>query len=486
MIDKIIDGIKYRLDEDNLTAAVTCLLNGDSIEDYAGDINIPKIVKFDGVPYCVTSIDSEAFMDCKSLTSITIPDSVTSIGYDAFLGCDLLKQNPIQEIEFDNVTYRLLMHNHLAMILTAKDSEIIDIPAEIPYEGVSYRVVSIDSGAFACRSSLTSITIPNSVTSIGNEAFADCDLLKSITISESVTSIDNSAFANCCSLTSIVVAEGNTVYDSRENCNAIIEKSTNTLMCGCQKTTIPNSVKRIGNHAFNGCSLTSITIPNSVTSIGKGAFQSCSKLANITIPDSVTTIGEFAFKNCESLTSVTIPGSVTSIGEGATFQGCTSLKSVQWNAINCTIDKTSDGHYYPPFAKLSSIKSFTFGNNVKSIPACLCYKLSGLTSIVIPDSVTSIGEEAFYGCSSLKAIDIPDSVMIIEACAFLGCKSLKIIALPSNALIIEDGAFADCNSWRVIRYGGTVKQCERRYRYWDQCFHHEIIYCTDGDTQIHW
>ena len=285
-------------------------------------------------------------------------------------------------------------------------------------------------------------------------------------------------------MTSIVVAEGNTVYDSRENCNAIIEKSTNTLIFGCQKTTIPNSVKRIGDHAFYGCSLTSITIPNSVTSIGKGAFQSCSKLANITIPDSVTTIGESAFKNCESLTFVTIPCSVTSIEEGATFLGCTSLKSVQWNAINCTIDKDSDGHYYPPFAKLSSIKSFTFGNNVKSIPACLCYELSGLTSIVIPDGVTNIGKSAFKGCSSLKAIAIPDSVMIIEAGAFNGCNSLKIIALPSNAMIIENGAFAGCKSLEVIRYGGTVKQCERRYGYWNQCFHSEIIYCTDGDMII--
>ena len=400
MKEQIINGIKYRLDEETLTAAVTCLLKGDSIEDYVGDIKIPGTVEFDGVPYCVTSIDEETFFDCKSLTSITIPESVTSIEDGAFRGCD--------------------------------------------------------------------------------------------------------------SLTAIVVTEGNSVYDSRYNCNAIIETATNTLICGCQNTIIPNSVKNIGRCAFIDCkSLFSIIIPDSVTSIGVGAFYGCESLLEVTIPDSVksikeeafcnctsltsivipnsvTTIGKSAFEDCESLTSVTIPCSVTSIGKGGTFQGCTSLKSVQWNAINCTIDKQSNGNYYPPFANLSNIKNFTFGNNVKSIPACLCYELSGLTSIVIPDSITSIGYGAFYHCSSLKAIDIPDSVMIIEACAFLGCKSLKIIALPSNALIIEDGAFADCNSWRVIRYGGTVKQCESRYRYWDQCFHHEIIYCTDGDKQIHW
>ena len=166
MIEQIINGIKYRLNEETFTAAVTCLLKGDSIEDYVGDIKIPEIVKLDGVPYCVTSIDEETFFDCKSLTSITIPESLTSIEDGAFRGCD--------------------------------------------------------------------------------------------------------------SLTAIVVTEGNSVYDSRDNCNAIIETATNTLICGCQNTIIPNSVKKIGRCAFIHCeSLFSIIIPDSVTSIGVGAFYSC-------------------------------------------------------------------------------------------------------------------------------------------------------------------------------------------------------------------
>ena len=133
---------------------------------------------------------------------------------------------------------------------------------------------------FAC-SSLTSITLPNSVTSIGREAFQYCSSLTSITLPSSVTSIGELVFEGCSSLTQIVVGEGNPIYDSRDNCNAIIETASNTLLYGCQKTIIPHSVTSIGDGAFDGrTSLTSIVLPNSVTSIGEHAFTNCSSLTN--------------------------------------------------------------------------------------------------------------------------------------------------------------------------------------------------------------
>jgi len=221
--------------------------------------------------------------------------------------------------------------------------------------------------------------IPNSVTAIDGYAFYRCNGLTSITIPNSVTSIGDDAFSGCGGLISIVVEEGNAKYDSRNNCNAIIETSSNTLIIGCKNTTIPNSVTSIGKGAFSECSaLTSITIPNCVTSIGDWAFYGCSGLTSVTIPNSVTSIGDSAFSGCSGLTSVVIPNSVTSIGERA-FDGC-----------------------------------------------------SGLTSITIPNSVTSIGYYAFDGCSGLTSVVIPNSVTSIGNSAFVGCVNLKEIIIPKG------------------------------------------------------
>ena len=151
-------------------------------------------------------------------------------------------------------------------------------------------------------------TIPNSVKSIGNYAFRSCNGLTSITIPNSVTFIGDFAFCGCWDLTSIVVEEGNIRYDSRHNCNAIIETLSNKLIVGCKNTTIPNSVKSIGNYAFAYCSdLISVAIPNSVTSIGSSAFEGCDGLTSITIPNSVIRIGDRVFLYCDNLKEIIIP-----------------------------------------------------------------------------------------------------------------------------------------------------------------------------------
>ena len=225
------------------------------------------------------------------------------------------------------------------------------IPIEVTYKNQTSKVTSIGNDAFFKCSGLTSVTIPNSVTRIGDDAFAYCSGLTSVTIPNSVTRIGYRAFSSCSGLTSIKVESGNTSYDSRDNCNAIIETESNTLIAGCQSTTIPNSVTSIGGYAFRGCSgLTSVTIGNSVTSIGDFAFGGCSGLTSVTIPNSVTTIGAFAFQGCSGLTSVAIGSSVTRIRLRA-FYGC-----------------------------------------------------NGLTSVTIPNSVTSIEKYAFSGCIGLTSV----------------------------------------------------------------------------------
>ncbi len=227
--------------------------------------------------YKVTSIGNSAFRYCMSLTSITIPEGVTSIGECAFYNC----------------------------------------------------------------TSLISITIPEGVTSIAYNAFFYCESLTSITIPSSVTSIDIYAFYICPSLTSIKVDSNNKYYDSRNNCNAIIETSTNTLVLGCKNTVIPSGVTSIGENAFAYCSsLTSITIPESVTSIGDYAFEYCTSLTSITIPDGVTSISGGMFSDCENLISITVPESVTSIKRFAFFN-CSSLASISIFSKDCSFGSNS-------------------------------------------------------------------------------------------------------------------------------------------------
>ena len=274
-----IDGILYLLNEADETAGVT-----DSYGCYSGNISIPPLIEYEGRSYSVTRIENHAFYNCIGLTSINIPNSVTSIGAYAFYGCFCLPS-----INIPNSVISIGVGAFMSCdILTT---------AILP-DGLT----QIEGETFIFCRSLTSINIPNSVTSIGNVAFCGCSSLTSINIPDNLTKIGSGAFEGCSGLTSIIVVQGNSKYDSRDNCNAIIETSSNTLLSGCNTSFIPHGVTIIGSWAFKGCSgLTSITIPHSVTRIRSGAFEGCSGLKSITIPNSVTEIGGKAFSGCKSL-----------------------------------------------------------------------------------------------------------------------------------------------------------------------------------------
>ena len=363
----------------------------------------------------VTSICESAFYYCTGLTSIEIPASVTSIGDYAFY-C-----------------------TNLTTVTFAAGSQLTSIGANA-FDGTG----------------LTSIEIPASVTSIGENAFESCNKLTSITIPASVTSIGDGAFGYCSNLSTMTVAAGNAVYDSRDNCNAIIEKSTNTLIIGCKNSTIPDDVTSIGAWAFIGChGLTSIEIPASVTSIGDGAFQSCSGLESIsvapentiydsrngcnaiiekstntlifgcknsTIPDGVTSIGKGAFYDCTGLTSIKIPASVTSIGDDA-FEGCNKLTS-----ITIPASVTSIGEY--------------------------AFYASGLTTVTIPSSVTSIGGHAFLYCSALASVTVYAPSCALGNYAFEECNNLTNIYVFSDCV----DTYKAAENWSA--YAGKITAIE--------------------------
>ena len=170
-------------------------------------------------------------------------------------------------------------------------------------ENLGYKVTGIGNNAFSGCSEMTDVVIPESITSIGNNAFSGCTGLSKITIPKNVASIGSSVFSGCTGLVSLNVDLENKVFDSRGDCNAIIQKSSDTLIAGCVSTVIPEDIMSIGNYAFAGCiGLADIEIPESVMSIGNNAFAGCTDLKSITLSETVVSIGKNAFKDCSNLT----------------------------------------------------------------------------------------------------------------------------------------------------------------------------------------
>lgn len=404
----LIDGIKYNLNQENYTAEIA------EYNTVSGDLVIPEEVEHEGSTYLVKSIGPYAFYGSKELISVSIPNSVDQIKRSAFNSCSRLAS----------------VH-------------------------LSDNLITIEKRAFSGCEALTSIEFPASLNTIETAAFSGCGLT-SVFIPKSVTRISakgegamivqasTSPFINCKNLSSIIVEEGNPIYDSRDDCNAIIETATNTLVYGCNNSTIPNSVTAIRMTAFYNCSFTSMTIPDGVTSIGHSAFAYCENLTEITIPNSVTSIGEQAFQNCTALATVKLSESIKEIGI-ATFENCSSLTSIS----------LPDG-------------LTTLGNNA--------FAYCGLTSIYLPDNLTEISMNAFYGCQNLtsleigsgltsvrgfyntglKSVEIPPNIERIEGTAFRECPNLTEVIFPEGLTSIGVDAFFLCDNYTDVILPSTI------------------------------
>jgi len=311
-----------------------------------------EVTSFDELQYftSVQNLMTSEFSGCDYLTSIQLPAQLKTIGSGAFRNCIRLKS--------------------------------IDIPD---------MVTTINDQAFLGCFSLTSLRLGASLKTIAEMAFKGCNTIQSLLVPSSVSSISQNAFQGCTSLASITVAEDNQVYDSREDCNAIVTSSTNTILLGCYNTTFPSSVVAIGASAFYGCSrLQNINVPEGITSIGTSAFSSCKNLITAVLPTTLTTLGNSAFDGCSSLTDVHISEGLTTI-EPSAFYGCRSL-----------------------------------------------------THITIPSTVTAIKSYAFYECTSLVEVTVGFSTpMSISSTTFSNRKKATLY-VPIGCV----DAFKNANYWK--------------------------------------
>ena len=445
----------------------------------------------------VQIIGDKAFYDCYYLRSISIPESVTSIGERALdFRFDTLYWNsidvyPDELIIGDNYynTNKVIVFGdnyvkHRGLGYAQRDSEwyknLPDGPVYLYNWLVGYKgaipantqieikegTVGIAANAFMPTEYneddglITSVTIPESVTTIEGGAFTGCGI-SSIFIPKSVTSIGETSFSSCSYLTTIIVDPENSVFDSRDNCNAIIETASNTLFQGCSNTIIPASVTTIGEYAFQASNLTSITIPEGVTYISSNAFSLCEELETIILPEGLQAIGDKAFFNCKKLQSIVIPKSVTSFGWGV-FLFCTSLSSISidWpdEITSIPADMFDECHNLTSInipESVTSIESFAFRNcynlidinipkSVKTIGQRAFYGCSGLTKI--PDGLTYIGDEAFSYCHNITSVSIPEDITYVGYRAFEGCTGIKSISFPESM-----GGFETDDLWGLFR-----------------------------------
>lgn len=291
--------------------------------------DITKVVLSNGI----VKIETRAFAECSNLEYIELPESIEELGSQlTFTRCKSLKEiripskvQSVPERGFEN-----------CFSLECVDlSNVRSIQGGAFYGCTSLKSViipdeveKIGSYAFQKCTSLASISIPDKVESIGSYAFEKCDSLKSVSISSSVTSIGEKVFSDCYNLNSIIVDPANNVYDSRDNCNAIIETSSNTLIAGSNTTKIPESVTAIGSNAFYGYKLLeTIELPENISNIEEDAFAYCRLLSCVVLPKNLSSVGKFAFYACSALESVEISSSVTSIGDHA-FNYCNELTQV--------------------------------------------------------------------------------------------------------------------------------------------------------------
>lgn len=372
------------------------------------DYSLPGII----IPDSVKEIGYCAFSGCDQLTSISIPASVTTIGMCAFYGCDNLKSVELKEGLIEIWSDAFHDCDKLTEITIPKSVTLIEGEAFAGCDNLQKVVLQeglkeIGGSAFENCEKLCDITIPKTVITIGERAFGGNNSIDTITVPENVVIIGYGAFAGC---GGIVIDSNNKVYDSRDNCNAVIVKDYNEewfenfMVENYPDWELENPVK---GELIAGCRNTNI--PSGVTRIGDRAFAGCSGLTDIFIPEGVGFIGEFVFTECSNLSSIRVAAENT----------------IYYSSGNCLVEKESK-------ILVVACKDSVIPDDIKGIGVGVFSGRSDLRNVIIPESVTDISDCAFEGCSNLTSITIPSSVSYIGEDAFAGCLNMTAYVEPGS------------------------------------------------------
>ena len=350
----------------------------------------------------VERIGSDAFYNCRLLTQVVLPTSVIRIEGQAFQYCYALQSVKMGDlVEF--IGWGAFRYCNELVSVDMGESPVV-----------------LDGTAFQNDYSLVNLTF-NQVISIGYHAFEACRSLVSLHLPASLTYVESGSFRSCNGLDTITVDPNNTLYDSRNDCNAIISTADNTLIFGCCRTVIPNDILYIADEAFYDCNrLSSIVLPEGLLSVGSHAFYSCTQLSSINFPESIQSVGCGVFRNCSNLTTPI----------------CNSI---------CFA-------YMPP----SYLGSYSLPATTEMIACEAFYDCSGVTAISIPSSVYDIGSYAFFRCSSLTQIDLPERLKTISDYLFQYCSSLSSIVIPDSVTSINYRAFSYCSSLTSITFPASL------------------------------
>lgn len=333
----------------------------------------------------------------------------------------------IYKINPNKVGVSLIGYEHLSMF---KGNDTLHIASSVSHEGKSFPVKHIGEKALAGLNTVKFIVIDEGIESIGNYSFERCLNLEGIYLPSSVEGIGLGILGSCHNLTTVVVDSKNEVFDSRDNCNAIIITEENELLSGCSSTKIPSSVKTIGESAFYHCgTMEQITIPEGVEKIGRCAFWGCSMLKWVSLPESLREIEGDAFCGCNSIESIIIPRNVNKIGEVNIFRGCESLSSITVDETNKTYHSWANSNAIvreTDSALVATCKKTVVTENIRKL-APYCFAGTCIRNIRLPRSVVVISDDAFDGCYGIDSLSVDKNNPLFKS------------PLGTNAIMTKDG-----------------------------------------------